>query len=85
VTAEDNLMVYRSGQLPSRFPVGTKFVIEGRPAKEGEVQVIRRYVEFPDGSHLRLPARPAKTKVSPLRRRARHAPANPTSPAGNHA
>jgi hypothetical protein len=78
-------MVYRSGQLPSRFPVGTKFVIEGRRAREGEVHVIRRYVEFPDGSHLRLPARPGKTKVSPLPRRARHAPVNPASPAGNHA
>ena len=41
--------------LPSRFPVGTKFVIEGKPAGEGEVQVFKRYIEFPDGTLMRLP------------------------------
>ena len=44
---------------PSRFPVGTKFVIEGRRAGEGQVQVFNRYLEFPDGTLFRLPARPA--------------------------
>ena len=50
--------------LPSRFPVGTKFVIEGKPAGEGEVQVFRRYIEFPDGTMMRLPvrARPRKSR-----------------------
>ncbi len=57
-------MRHSSSRLPSRFPVGTKFVIEGRPAKPGEVYVIRRYVEFPDGTLLRLPARPDKPKAS---------------------
>ena len=78
-------MVYRSGQLPSRFPVGTKFVIEGRRAREGEVHVIRRYVEFPDGTHLRLPARPGKTKESPLPRRARHPASDRAQRPGSHA
>lgn len=49
-------------RLPSRFPVGTKFVIEGRRAGEGEVQVFKRYIEFPDGTHVRLPARPDKRR-----------------------
>jgi hypothetical protein len=61
-------MAYRSSRLPSRFPVGTKFVIEGRRAGEGEVQVIRRYLEFPNGKLLQLPARP-KAKLATHRAR----------------
>ncbi len=38
-------------RLPSRFPVGTRFVIEGR---DGRVQ--RRYLEFPNGRQVVLPA-----------------------------
>ena len=52
-------MPRRFSRLPSRFPVGTKFVIEGRRAGKGEVHVMKRYLEFPDGTHMRLPARPA--------------------------
>ena len=56
-------MAYSSGRLPSRFPVGTKFVIEGKRGGEGQVQVFSRYLEFPDGTFLPLPVRPAKQKV----------------------
>jgi hypothetical protein len=42
-------------RLPSRFPVGTKFVIEGRPGKKG--QTFTRHLEFPDGTMMRLPPR----------------------------
>ena len=42
-------------RLPSRFPVGTKFVIEGRPGKTG--QTFTRHLEFPDGTTMSLPAR----------------------------
>jgi hypothetical protein len=38
-------------RLPSRFPVGTRFVIEGR---EGRISL--RYLEFPDGRKVDLPA-----------------------------
>ncbi len=38
-------------RLPNRFPVGTRFVIEGR---EGRVHL--RYLEFPDGRQVVLPA-----------------------------
>ena len=48
-------MAYSSGRLPSRFPVGTKFVIEGKPRGKGQVQVFSRYLEFPDGTFLPLP------------------------------
>jgi hypothetical protein len=55
-------MAYSASRLPSRFPVGTKFVIEGRRAGEGEVQVFKRFLEFPDGTHVRLPTRAGKHK-----------------------
>ena len=51
-----------ASHLPSRFPVGTKFVIEGRSAGDGKMQVFRRFIQFPDGRFLRLPASPDKPK-----------------------
>ena len=39
-------------RLPSRFPVGTRFVIEGRAGR-----ISMRYLEFPDGRHVDLPTR----------------------------
>lgn len=67
-------MASKLSRLPSRFPVGTKFVIEGR--REGRVQVYSRYLEFPDGTLFPLPQRsgsaPAKAAQGP-RRRARSA------------
>lgn len=54
-------MAYSVNRLPARFPVGTKFVIEGRPGG-----TLSRFIEFPDGTKLRLPKRPA-----PLPRRVR--------------
>ena len=38
-------------RLPSRFPIGTRYVIEGR---EGLIRL--RYLEFPDGRKVDLPA-----------------------------
>ena len=64
-------MASRSNRLPSRFPVGTKFVIEGRLAGEGQLQVFSRYLEFPDGTFLPLPARPGERKLASAGRRAR--------------
>ena len=55
-----------SNSLPKRFPVGTKYVIEGRPG-----QVPTRFIEFPDGTRLRLPKRQAPQKSAPAGRRAR--------------
>jgi hypothetical protein len=53
-------MASSNRSLPSRFPDGTKFVIEGRSRGEGQVQVYSRYLEFPDGTRIRLPLRPGK-------------------------
>lgn len=63
-------MASSSSRLPSRFPVGTKFVIEGRSGGEGQVQVYSRYLEFPDGTFFPLPAHPVQRK-SGISRRAR--------------
>jgi len=57
-------MAHRSNRLPSRFPVGTKFVIEGGRAGEGQSQVYSRHLEFPDGTLYPLPSRPAPRKPS---------------------
>jgi hypothetical protein len=44
-----------AGQLPRRFPVGTKFVIEARNSSDGPIY--SRHLEFPDGTHVALPPR----------------------------
>jgi hypothetical protein len=41
----------RVSRLPSRFPVGTRYVIEGRAG-----QIHQHYLEFPDGRHIELPS-----------------------------
>jgi hypothetical protein len=38
-----------SGPLPHRFPIGTRFVIEG---SQGRIRL--RYLEFPDGRQVNL-------------------------------
>ena len=43
----------RSSQLPDRFPVGFKYVLEVQGA------FVIRYVEFPDGRKVDLAMRPA--------------------------
>ena len=42
-----------SSRLPARFPVGTKYVLEGRGL------FVRRYIEFPNGRRLQPPTRKA--------------------------
>jgi hypothetical protein len=41
--------------LPSRFPVGTRYVVEGRGGGQGRFRIRLRYLEFPDGRHVELP------------------------------
>ena len=50
-------MTSRSERLPNRFPVGTKFVIEGRSGGEGQVQVF-----IPDGTFFALPRHSVQRK-----------------------
>lgn len=42
-------------RLPARFPIGTKYVLEGRRP------FVRRYIEFPNGRRIQLATRKALT------------------------
>jgi hypothetical protein len=60
-------------RLPSRFPVGTRFVIEGKPDKAGKLKISSRYVILPNGTQYDLMAsekrsRPASRRVRAERR-----------------
>ena len=57
----------RVDRLPNRFPVGTRYVIEGRGGGQGRLRVDSRYLEFPDGRHVDLPVN--LTEQSRARRR----------------
>jgi hypothetical protein len=43
-------------RLPSRFPVGTRYVVEGHGGGQGRLRIHLRYLEFPDGRQVELPA-----------------------------
>jgi hypothetical protein len=45
----------KSKRLPTRFPEGTKYVLESVGG------MVRRFVEFPDGRKISLPTRKAQT------------------------
>jgi hypothetical protein len=62
----------QAGHLPSRFPVGTRYVVEGRGGGEGRLHIHSRYLEFPDGRHVDLPLDLAeRTRARRLRPRRR--------------
>jgi hypothetical protein len=48
-----------AGHLPKHFPVGTRYVVEGRGGGDGQLLIRLRYIEFPDGRQVNLPV-PAK-------------------------
>jgi hypothetical protein len=52
--------------LPSRFPIGTRYVVEGRGGGEGRLRIRLRYLEFPDGRSGKPDAR-ASPAPSPAR------------------
>jgi hypothetical protein len=66
-TATSSNVRSSAARLPSRFPVGTRFVIEGRGGR-----IHLRYLEFPDGRQVVLPAE-APALRNARRRRARRA------------
>lgn len=56
--------------LPREFPEGTRFVIEGRPDPDGRTRIVSRYLVFPDGRRVDLPAPSSpKLRLRPLRHR----------------
>lgn len=56
-------------RLPSRFPVGTRYVIEGRRAGDGDLRISLRCLEFPDGRQVQLPADKAHQATDTVARR----------------
>jgi hypothetical protein len=70
-------MSLRPDRLPDRFPVGTRYIIEGRGGGQGRLHVHLRYLEFPDGRQVKLPAdlpiKLAKRSRAGLRRRGHRA------------
>lgn len=45
-----------SGVLPKRFPVGARYVVEGRGGEDGRLRVYSRYVVLPGGQRINVPS-----------------------------
>jgi hypothetical protein len=46
----------QSSVLPKRFPVGARYVVEGRGGKDGRLRVFSRYVVLPGGQRINVPS-----------------------------
>ena len=57
----------RTNRLPSRFPIETRYVVEGRHGRRG-LNIRSRYIEFPDGRRMEL----SVDRTSRPRARRRH-------------
>lgn len=57
-------------RLPARFPVGTRYIVEGEPGKGGELRIVSRYVIMPSGVRydLTTPER-ERNFVDPIQKR----------------
>jgi hypothetical protein len=42
-------------RLPERFPVGTRYVVEGGGGSDGRLRIHLHYLQFPDGRQVNLP------------------------------
>ena len=45
-----------STPLPKRFPVGARYVVEGRGGEDGHLRVFSRYVVLPGGQRINIPS-----------------------------
>ena len=45
-----------SSVLPKRFPVGARYVVEGRGGEDGRLRVFSRYVVLPGGQRINIPS-----------------------------
>jgi hypothetical protein len=59
-------------RLPSRFPVGTHYIVEGEPGNGGQMRIVSRYVVMPSGVRydLMTPAKRVRKRAD-LARKAR--------------
>jgi len=62
-----------AGHLPERFPIGTRYVVEAYGGNGGHLRIHLRYLEFPDGRRVKLPARGRDGSRSRHRRRSEKA------------
>jgi hypothetical protein len=46
----------KSSSLPARFPVGARYVVEGRGGEDGQLRVFSRYIVLPGGRRIKLSA-----------------------------
>ena len=71
----------RVSSLPTRFPVGARYVVEGHGGEDGQLRVISRYVVLPGGRRIKLAADSGELglAVEPAPRRRRQAPARQAS------
>jgi hypothetical protein len=60
-------MAQKSARLPTRFPIGSTYVVEARGSVQG-MTLMHRYVRFPDGRRVELTARlvPASATTSAI-------------------
>jgi hypothetical protein len=56
-------------RLPSRFPVGTHYIVEGEPGTGGTLRIVSRYVVMPSGVRYDLPADRARKPADLVRKR----------------
>jgi hypothetical protein len=42
--------------LPKRFPVGARYVVEGRGGEDGHLRVFSRYIVLPGGQRINVPS-----------------------------
>ena len=50
----------QSSPLPKRFPVGARYVVEGRGGEDGHLRVFSRYVVLPGGQRINVPSDPGQ-------------------------
>ncbi len=46
----------QSSPLPKRFPVGARYVVEGRGGEDGHLRVFSRYIVLPGGQRINVPS-----------------------------
>jgi hypothetical protein len=50
----------QSSPLPKRFPIGARYVVEGRGGEDGHLRVVSRYVVLPGGQRINVPSDPGQ-------------------------
>ena len=46
----------QSSPLPKRFPVGARYVVEGRGGEDGHLRVFSRFIVLPGGQRINVPS-----------------------------